>query len=227
MSRLRIFPSTFFGSSSQKRTSFGLDPAVQCCGELAERAEHAAVQAAALQLGEPPFDLADPGGVNRGASPERSHDPDRLVRARPSIRRIHLAAAEFGGVPPAHPHADRHPAPRQHVEFGGLLGDDHRLVERREQDGGPHGRPLGHRGQRGEPGYRLGHVPADRDMTGRPQRVRPQRLENRNCRPQLRQRPGRADEAHPRPTSHDHTRYPSQLTATPRRNSKISSIIGW
>jgi hypothetical protein len=32
-------------------------------GELVEGAEHAAVQAAALQFGEPPLDLADPGGV--------------------------------------------------------------------------------------------------------------------------------------------------------------------
>src|SRR5262249_17428251 len=28
--------------------------------------EHTAVEAAALQFGEPPFDLADPGGVGRG-----------------------------------------------------------------------------------------------------------------------------------------------------------------
>jgi len=34
----------------------------------------------------------------------------------------------------------------------------------------------------------------------------PQRLENRSGRPRLRQRPGRADKAHPGPTSHDHTR---------------------
>src|SRR5437867_2241741 len=38
----------------------GLDPVFQGGGELVERAEYAAVQAAPLQLGEPPFHLADP-----------------------------------------------------------------------------------------------------------------------------------------------------------------------
>jgi hypothetical protein len=148
-----------------------------------------------------------PGIIDLGAGPEGSHDSDRLVRARPPVGRIDLAAAELGGVLAAHSHAERHPAPGEHVEFGGLLGDDHRMVERCEQDGGPHGGPLGDRGQRGEPGHRLGHVPADSEMAGRPQRIDPQRLEKRNGRPQLRQRPDRADEAHPRPTSHDHIRH--------------------
>jgi hypothetical protein len=41
----------------------GLDPVFKCGGELVEGAEDAAVQAAPLQLGEPPFDLADREGI--------------------------------------------------------------------------------------------------------------------------------------------------------------------
>lgn len=38
----------------------GIDPVLERGGELVEGAEHAAVEAASLQLGEPPFHLAGP-----------------------------------------------------------------------------------------------------------------------------------------------------------------------
>jgi hypothetical protein len=84
-----------------------------------------------------------PAIIDLGAGPEGSHDLDRLVRAGPSFRQIDLAATELGGVLAAYPQAERHPPAGKHVQLGGLLGDDHRVVERREQDAGPHGRPLG------------------------------------------------------------------------------------
>jgi hypothetical protein len=147
--------------------------------------------------------------VDLTAGPQRAHHVDGLVRPRSAVSDLSLAGAELHRVLAPHPHAERYPAPGQPVKLGGLLGYDHRVIQRREQHGGAHGCPLGQRGQGGQAGHRLGHVPAGSDVAGRPQRVDPQRLKRRHGRPGIRQGGAGEREAHPGPAVGDaHERPP-------------------
>lgn len=67
----------------------GLDPGFQRGLELVERAEHAALQAAPLQLGEPPPGLVDLGGVGGGEV-----QLDAGVGQQPLVHRRRLAGGE-------------------------------------------------------------------------------------------------------------------------------------
>ncbi len=74
--------------------------------------------------------LAGEGDVRLG--PERLHDLDLLLRAAPPVAEILVEAGELDRVP-----ADPDPEPEapaaQHVERGGLLGDEHGLALRQDQ----------------------------------------------------------------------------------------------
>ena len=87
------------------------------------------------------------GLVGAGAAfGERHADGVELVRGTRRRRR--------------RPTAD--PAARPGVQVGELLGHDHRVVQRQQQDGGAHPDPFGPGGQQGEPGDRLAGRPGGR-----------------------------------------------------------------
>ena len=110
-----------------------------------------------------------------------------------------------------------------HVSSAAYLADDYRVVQRREQDGGPRS-PVGHRGQRREPGHRLGTSGRSRDDRA-PTAVGHGDSTNR--------RPTTApaatlvvSEPHPEADQPWLTRCPSLSTATPRRTEKSRSGAG-
>ena len=76
-------------------------------------------------------ELALKGDVRLG--PQRLHDPHLLGRTPPAVVEILVEADELDLVP-ADPDAEPEPPAAQHIERGRLLGNQHRLALRQDQD---------------------------------------------------------------------------------------------
>ena len=74
--------------------------------------------------------LAGEGDVRLG--PQRLHDLDLLLRAAAAVAEILVEAGELDRVP-ADPDPEPEASAAQHVERGGLLGDEHGLALRQDQ----------------------------------------------------------------------------------------------
>ena len=62
-----------------------------------------------------------------GSRPQRPHDLDLLLRAAAAVVEILVEPGELDLVP-TDPDAEPEPPARQHIETGGLLGDEHGLA---------------------------------------------------------------------------------------------------
>src|SRR4051794_26820929 len=74
--------------------------------------------------------LAGEGDVRLG--PQRLHDLDLLLRPAATVAEILIEADKLDRVP-ADPDPETESSAAQHVERGGLLGDQHRLALRQDQ----------------------------------------------------------------------------------------------
>ena len=90
-----------------------------------------------------------------GVGPQGAHGGDRLVGAPAPAPRIGSGGPELLVHPP-HPDAHPHPAPRQDVDGGDPLGQDHRLMVGEHQHPGGQSDALGDRGQIGHQIERIG-----------------------------------------------------------------------
>ncbi len=122
-----------------------------------------------------------PGGTviaHRPARPEPLQHTDRLVGAGAALGDRCLQGLELVRVLAADTHSEHHAATGGAIELGELLGHDHRVVERREQDGRPDPDPLGLTGEERGADHRLRHRAAVGDVAGRPERIDAQRFES-------------------------------------------------
>ncbi len=121
-----------------------------------------------------------PGGpvvAHRPARPEPLQHTNRLVRAGAPLRDRCLQRLELVRVLAADTHSEHHAATGGAIELGELLGHDHGVVERCEQDGRPDPDPLGLTGEERGADHRLRHRAAVGEMPRRPERIDAQRFE--------------------------------------------------
>ena len=106
---------------------------------------------------------------------QRQHDVEHLVGPPAALRLVDADGLVLGLVP-ADAGAEDHPVVGQELERRQLLGQEHRVAQRHDQDRGAEPDPLGHAGGHGEREHRLEPVHrveplADEQVIGDEQRV--------------------------------------------------------
>ena len=111
--------------------------------------------------------------VNGGrlSRPQRAHDVDGLVGAGPALGHRNADGVELVRELSPDPDPERDPTARPRVEVGDLLGHDHRVVQRKQQDRRADPDPFGPRRHQSQSGDRLAGAGPRQEMTALPDRL--------------------------------------------------------
>lgn len=108
---------------------------------------------------------------DRPAFPEETENLQGLVGPGAALGDRHADGVELAAELAADADADADPATGPGVEVGKLLGHDHRVVQRQQEDGGADPHAFGPRGQQRETGDRLAGRARRQDVAARPDRI--------------------------------------------------------